>query len=68
MALFKFGGLKIIRQTANLNTPPNILHIQYSLHMCTIGPYPQLRQNKNGAKIVGSFTQSLYGGSCILRC
>ena len=28
-ALFKFGGLKIIRQTAKLNTPPIILRIQY---------------------------------------
>ena len=31
MALFKFGGLKIIRQTAKLNTPPIILRIRYSL-------------------------------------
>ena len=29
MALFKFGGLKIIRQTAKLNTPPIILRIRY---------------------------------------
>ena len=28
-ALFKFGGLKIIRQTAKLNTPPIILRIRY---------------------------------------
>ena len=29
-ALFKFGGLKIIRQTAKLNTPLIILRIRYS--------------------------------------
>jgi len=29
MALFKFGRLKIIRQTAKLNTPPIILRIGY---------------------------------------
>ena len=29
-ALFKFGGLKIIRQTAKLNTPPIILRIRYN--------------------------------------
>ena len=28
MALFKFGGLKIIYQIARLNTPPIIQHIQ----------------------------------------
>ena len=28
-ALFKFGGLKIIRHTAKLNTPPIILRIRY---------------------------------------
>ena len=28
MALFKFGGLKIIRKTAKLNTLPIILHIR----------------------------------------
>ena len=29
MVLFKFGGLKIIRQTTKLNTPPIFLHIRY---------------------------------------
>ena len=28
-ALFNFGGLKIIRQAAKLNTPPIILRIRY---------------------------------------
>ena len=27
MALFNFGGLKMIRQTGKLNAPPIILHI-----------------------------------------
>ena len=31
MTLFEFGGLKIIRQTAKLNTPPIILRIRYVL-------------------------------------
>ena len=29
MALFKFGGLKIIRQTIKLSTPLVILHVQH---------------------------------------
>ena len=32
MASFKLGGLKIIRQTTKLNTPPIILCIRYYMH------------------------------------
>ena len=36
MALFKFGGIKIIRQTAKLNTSPIILRIRYFIFKDTI--------------------------------
>ena len=42
MALFKFGGLKIIHQTAKLKTPPIILQIRFAnnppRHFCIISP------------------------------
>ena len=44
MTLFKFGRLKIICQTAKLNTPPIILHIRYK------GKY--LRMSKESLQVL----------------
>ena len=32
MVLFKLGGLKIIRQTAKLKSPPNKLRMRYNAY------------------------------------